>query len=93
MIYNERVTLIFEEEPEDELLENTETKKSFPVPCMRNSLSNYEMMGLYGKYDFNSFKLHLQGTYKGFSEVIYNGHHRLKIKGKKYHHNSTVIYL
>jgi len=92
MIYNERVTLIFEEEPEDELLENTETKKSFPVPCMRNSLSNYEMMGLYGKYDFDSFKLHLQGTYKGFSEVIYNGH-RLKIKGKRYHHNSTVIYL
>lgn len=45
MIYNERVTLIFEEEPEDELLENVETKKSFPVPCMRNSLSNYEMMG------------------------------------------------
>ena len=41
MIYNERVTLIFEEEPEDELLENTETKKSFPVHCMRNSLSNY----------------------------------------------------
>lgn len=83
MIYNERVTLIFEEEPEDELLESTETKKSFPVPCMRNSLSNY---------DFDSFKLHLQGTYKGFSEVIYNGH-RLKIKGKRYHHNSTVIYL
>ena len=50
------------------------------------------MMGLYGKYDFDSFKLHLQGTYKGFSEVIYNGR-RLKIKGKKYHHNSTVIYL
>lgn len=45
MIYNERVTLIFEEEPEDELLENTETKKSFPVPCMRSSLSSYEMMG------------------------------------------------
>ena len=33
-----------------------------------------------------------KGTYKGFSEVIYNGQ-RLKIKGKKYHHNSTVIYL
>ena len=27
MIYNERVTLIFEEKPEDELLESTETKK------------------------------------------------------------------
>lgn len=92
MIYNERVTLIFEEEAKDELLESTETKKSSPVPCMRNSLSSYEMMVLFGKYDFDSFKLHLQGTYKGFSEVIYNGH-RPKIKGKRYHRNSTVIYL
>ena len=92
MIYNERVTLIFEEEPEDELLESTETKKSFPVPCMRNSLSSYEMMVLFGKYDFDSFKLHLQGIHKDFSEVIYKGR-KMKIKGKRYHHNSTVIYL
>ena len=49
-------------------------------------------MGLFGKYDFDAFKLHLQGIHKDFSEVIYKGK-KMKIKGKRYHHNSTVIYL
>nr|DAQ80125.1 MAG TPA: head closure knob [Caudoviricetes sp.] len=92
MIYNDRVTLIFEKRPEDELLDKVEKKQSFPIPCMRNAMSNYEMMGLFGKYDFDAFKLHLQGVHKGFSEVIYKGQ-KMKIKGKRYHHNSTVIYL
>ena len=92
MIYNDRVTLIFEKRPTDELLDKAEKKKSFPVPCMRNSMSNYEMMGLFGKYDFDAFKLHLQGVHRDFSEVIYKGK-KMKIKGKRYHHNSTVIYL
>lgn len=92
MIYNDRVTLIFEKRPTDELLDKVEKKKSFPVPCMRNSMSNYEMMGLFGKYDFDAFKLHLQGVHRDFSEVIYKGK-KMKIKGKRYHHNSTVIYL
>lgn len=92
MIYNDRVTLIFEKRPTDELLDKVEKKKSFPVPCMRNALSNHEMMGLFGKYDFDAFKLHLQGVHRDFSEVIYKGK-KMKIKGKRYHHNSTVIYL
>ena len=92
MIYNDRVTLIFEKRPTDELLDKVEKKKSFPVPCMRNPMSNYEMMGLFGKYDFDAFKLHLQGVHRDFSEVIYKGK-KMKIKGKRYHHNSTVIYL
>lgn len=92
MIYNNRVTLIFEKRPTDELLDKVEKKKSFLVPCMRNSMSNYEMMGLFGKYDFDAFKLHLQGIHRDFSEVIYKGR-KMKIKGKRYHHNSTVIYL
>lgn len=92
MIYNDRVTLIFEKRPEDELLDKVEKKQSFPIPCMRNDMSNYEMMGLFGKYDFDAFKLHLQGVHKDFSEVIYKGR-KMKIKGKRYHHNSTVIYL
>lgn len=92
MIYNDRVTLIFEKRPTDELLDKVEKKKSFPTPCMRNAMSNYEMMGLFGKYDFDAFKLHLQGVHRDFSEVIYKGK-KMKIKGKRYHHNSTVIYL
>lgn len=86
MIYNDRVTLIFEKRPTDELFDKVEKKKSFPVPCMRNT------MGFFGKYDFDAFKLHLQGVHRGFSEVIYKGK-KMKIKGKRYHHNSTVIYL
>lgn len=92
MIYNDRVTLIFEKRPTDELLDKVEKKKSFPVPCMRNAMSSYEMMGLFGKYDFDAFKLHLQGVHRDFSEVVYKGK-KMKIKGKRYHHNSTVIYL
>lgn len=92
MIYNDRVTLIFEKRPTDELLDKVEKKKSFPVPCMKNAVSNAEMMGLFGKYNFDTFKLHLQGVHKDFSEVIYKGR-KMKIKGKRYHHNSTVIYL
>lgn len=92
MIYNDRVTLIFEKHPEDELLDKVEKKQSFPIPSMRNAMSDYEMMGLFGKYDFDAFKLHLQGVHKDFSEVIYKGR-KMKIKGKRYHHNSTVIYL
>lgn len=92
MIYNDRVTLIFEKRPTDELLDKVEKKKSFPVPCMKNAVSNSEMMGLFGKYNFDTFKLHLQGIHKDFSEVIYKGK-KMKIKGKRHHHNSTVIYL
>ena len=72
MIYNDRVTLIFEKRPTDELLDKVE-KKSFPVPCMKNAVSNSEMMGLFGKYNFDTFKLHLQGVHRDFSEVIYKG--------------------
>ena len=92
MIYNDRVTLIFEKCPTDELLDKVAKKKSFPVPCMRNAMSNYEMMGLFGNYNSGTFKLHLQGVHRDFSEVTYKGKN-MKIKGKRYHHNSTVIYL
>lgn len=92
MIYSDRVVLIFETRPTDELFEKTGKRNSSPIPCMKNAMSNYEMMGLFGKYDFDAFKLHLQGIHKDFSEVIYKGR-KMKIKGKRYHHNSTVIYL
>lgn len=92
MIYNQRVILIKEAEPKDELFVDTTQNEIGPLPCQEDSLTNAEQMGIFGKYNLDSFKLHLQGIHTDFSEVIYNGK-RLAIKGKKHHRNSTVIYL
>ncbi len=36
----------------------------------KNEHPNSEMMGLFGKYDFDAFKLHLQSIHKGFSSDL-----------------------
>lgn len=92
MIYNQRVILIKEAESKDEFFEDTAQKEVGPLPCQESSLTNAEQIGIFGKYNLDSFKLHLQGIHTGFSEVIYKGKRR-SIQGKKYHKNSTVIYL
>nr|DAM51390.1 MAG TPA: head closure knob [Caudoviricetes sp.] len=92
MIYNQRVILIKEAEPEDELFGDKVQKEIGPLPCQEGSLTNAEQMGIFGKYNLDSFKLHLQGVHTGLSEVIYKGRRR-SIQGKKHHRNSTVIYL
>ena len=92
MIYNQRVILIKEAEPKDELFGDTTRNEIGPLPCQEGSLTNAEQMGIFGKYNLDSFKLHLQGIHTGFSEVIYKGRRR-SIQGKKHHKNSTVIYL
>lgn len=92
MIYNQRVILIKEVEPKDELLGDATQNEIGPLPCQEGSLTNAEQMGIFGKYNLDSFKLHLQGVHAGFSEVIYKGRRR-SIQGKKHHKNSTVIYL
>lgn len=66
MIYNDRVTLIFEKRPEDELLDKVEKKQSFPIPCMRNAMSNYEMMGLL----VSTISTRSNCTYKGSTRVF-----------------------
>ena len=91
MRFDDRVTLLLEVRPKDDL----EDEASFgetTVSCMRNSLTDEEQIGIFGKYNLDSFKLHLQGIHQDFSEVIYNGERRA-VKGKKHHKNSTVIYL
>ncbi|OHX28330.1 hypothetical protein Javan273_0017 [Streptococcus phage Javan273] len=92
MIYNDRVILIYETEVDDFLDTKTIENPSDLIPCMENTFTEAEQMGLFGKYDINAFKLHLQGHYDGFSKITYNGTTRM-IKGKKYHKNSTVIYV
>lgn len=92
MIYNDRVTLIKEIISSDGLEDDVVTEQVGPLPCQRGALTNNEQMGIFGKYNLDSFKLHLQGIHQDFSEVIYKGKRRA-IKGKKHHKNSTVIYL
>ena len=92
MIYNKRVILITETTESDFLGDKVVKKQSEPIPCQEDNLTNAEQMGIFGKYNLDSFKLHLQGYYDGFSEIIYDGKKR-KIQGKKHHKNSTVIYI
>lgn len=92
MIYSQRVILIKEAEPKDDLFGDTLQNEIAPLPCQESSLTNAEQIGIFGKYNLDSFKLHLQGIHNGFTEVIYKGKRR-SIQGKKYHKNSTVIYL
>lgn len=92
MIYNDRVTLIKEIISSDGLEDDVVTEQVGPLPCQRGVLTNNEQIGIFGKYNLDSFKLHLQGIHQDFSEVIYKGRRRA-IKGKKHHKNSTVIYL
>lgn len=92
MIYKDRVILIYEIEVDDFLDKKLIEKSSNPIPCMKNTFTESEQMGIFGKYDINAFKLHLQGHYDGFSKITYNGITRM-IKGKKSHKNSTVIYV
>lgn len=92
MIYNDRVTLVKETVSNDGLEDDVATDQVGPLPCQRSALTNNEQMGIFGKYNLDSFKLHLQGIHQEFSEVIYKGKRRA-VKGKKHHKNSTVIYL
>lgn len=92
MSYNQRVILIKETVPKDELFGDTTQNEIGPLPCQESSLTNAEQIGIFGKYNLDSFKLHLQGIHNDFSEVVYKGKRR-NIQGKKYHKNSTVIYL
>lgn len=92
MIYNDRVILIKETVLSDGLEDDVVAEQVGPLPCQLGALTNNEQMGIFGKYNLDSFKLHLQGIHQDFSEVIYKGKRRA-IKGKKHHKNSTVIYL
>lgn len=92
MIYKDRVVLYFIEEVDDFLDEKKIEKPSGPIPCMENTFTEAEQMGLFGKYNLDAFKLHLQGRYDGFSAISYKGSKR-KISGLAHHKNSTVIYV
>ena len=92
MIYNKRALLITATPESASFGDKVVKKQSEPIPCQEGNLTNAEQMGIFGTYNLDSFKLHLQGYHDGFSEIIYDGKKR-KIQGKKHHKNSTVIYI
>lgn len=90
MRFDDRVILLFEVTKDglldDEVIRETENE----VPCVRTSLSHNEQIGLFGNYDLTAFKLHLDGNYDGFTNIIYRGVKR-KVKTKIHHDHSTVV--
>ena len=49
-------------------------------------------MGIWGKYNDDAFKLHIQGVHKNFGSIEYDGVER-SVYRKKFHRNSTVVIL
>ena len=90
MNYNERVKLTVEKTVPGYLGDDVIEKESVIVPCSKASLSSNEQMGIFGKYNQNAFKLHLQGIHKVFSILEYEGVER-NMYSVKWHRNSTVV--
>ena len=49
-------------------------------------------MGIWGKYNDDAFKLHIQGVHKNFDSIEFDGVER-SVYRKKFHRNSTVVIL
>lgn len=92
MEYKDRVILIKMESTPGMLGDDVIERKSKPMPCMKNTLSHNEQMGVFGKYQMNSFKIHLQGIHKDIDAIIFDGEKRM-ISALRYHKHSTVIYI
>lgn len=91
MNYNKRVTLITEVHVPGPL-GGSVTKVPKVYPCTKTSASNDEQMGIWGKYNDDAFKLHIQGIHKNFDSIEFDGVER-SVYRKKFHRNSTVVIL
>lgn len=93
MNYNKRCTILFPGEPIDDPLEGTIPGKDKPVvyPCSKGSISSEEQMGVFGKYNQDAFKLHIQGTINKPFNIKYENDIKRQVHSVKYHRNSTVV--
>lgn len=92
MIYNDRVSLLRPKYKETRLGKEKIGNEEIVIPCQRGQLTHNEQMGMFGSYQFDTFKLHVQGDLKDVSEIIYHGEKR-QVKGLVAHKNATVIYV
>lgn len=91
MRFDDRVTLLIAVVEEGFLGEEIVREEKITVPCLRTPLSHNEQLGLFGSYNLKAFKLHLDGKYDGFSNVIYQGEKRLVTGLVQYDHSTVVI--
>lgn len=93
MNYNKRCTILFPGKPIDDPLEGTILGKDEPkvFPCSKGSVSSEEQMGVFGKYNQDAFKLHIQGTIKKPFNIKYENDVKRQVYSVKYHRNSTVV--
>lgn len=92
MIYNGRVKITYEKKVPGYLGDDAMDEKQMIEPCGKTGLTNNEQIGIFGKYNQQAFKLHIQGIHKGFSKIEYDGLER-SVYQTKWHRNSTVVIL
>lgn len=93
MNYNKRCTILFPGKPIEDPLEGTIPGKDKPViyPCAKGSVSSNEQMGVFGGYNQDAFKLHIQGTIKKPFNIKFENDIKRQVYSVKYHRNSTVV--
>lgn len=93
MNYNKRCTILFPGELINDPLEGKipGKNKSVIYPCSLGSVSNQEQMGVFGKYNQDAFKIHIQAIIKKPFEIKYESNVKRQVHSIKYHRNSTVV--
>ncbi|XJS09849.1 hypothetical protein ACF3NG_06795 [Aerococcaceae bacterium WGS1372] len=91
MRFDDSVTLLVEVVEKGFLGEEVVREEKVTVPCLRTPLSHNEQMGLFGSYNLKAFKLHLDGQFDNFTNIIYRGHKRIVRELIHYNHSTVVI--
>lgn len=92
MIYSDRVILITNKPQQDFLGTKTVEDRSNLKPCMVTQLSLNKQSQLFGKADYSSYSIHVQGKYPDVVAIELNGVKRT-VKSKKIIKNRTVLYV
>lgn len=90
MNYNERIKITTVTKAPGYLDDEIISRESRIVACNIANLSNEEQIGIFGKYNQDAFKAHIQGIWKDFESIEYDGVER-SVFSKRYHRNSTVV--
>lgn len=92
MNYNKRVKITTITKAPGYLDDEIDSRTTLDVPCGTSNVSNDEQIGIFGKYNQDAFKIHIQGIWKEFESIEFNGIER-SVFSKRYHRNSTVVVL
>lgn len=92
MSYNDRVTILKPIFKETKLGMEPAGYKEQVFPCRKGSMTHNDQMGMFGSYQTDRFKLHVQGHLTDVKEVVYSNQKK-KVERLVHHKNATVIYL